>query len=192
MPEIIEKDGVDMEVFTAEEVSARETAAVATIKAELDETKVKLDAVNSEMEKLTNKDHNFSNLRQQKEELEKTLSDMQTGINNKIEEVRKAPLLKYENDIMNNLSSGDDEMKKKIKFQYDRLSDKADNEESISKKMNDAYLLAVGISPKNDVLGRVIPSGGHGAHSPVIPASKLSDSQKELGKKFGLTDEDMK
>ena len=192
MPEKIEKDGVEIDMFTAEEVAERETAAAAAIKVELDNTNAKLATVNLELEKLNSKDHNFSSLRAQKDELEKKLDDMNNGINVKIEEIKKAPLLKYESDVLINLSSGDEELKKKIKFHYDRLSDKADNEESVSKKMNDAYLLAVGSHPRVDAIGMAIPAGGSGAHSPVVRNSQLSQDLKELGKKFGLTDEDMK
>ena len=192
MPEIIEKDGVDVEVFTAEEVAAKEEAARNAVKAELDTTKAELVKVNEELKKLGDKDHNFANLRTQKEELEKKLSDIQSGVNTQLEEIKKAPIIEYESEVLNNLSSGDEELKKKIKFHYDRLSDKADNKESVNKKMNDAYLLAVGNSPKTDLINRAAPVGGGSATYPKAQNAKLDPGLIELGKKMGLTDEDMK
>jgi hypothetical protein len=192
MPEKITRDdGTEEEVFTATEVAERETQAAAAVKAELDTTKTELSKVNEDLKKLNDKDHNFSALRSQKEELEKKIAEMGQGVTDKIDEVRKAPLNDHGNEILANMSAGDDELKKKIKFQYDRFSDKSDSKESVTKKMNDAYLLAVGTSPSVDVLGRAAPAGGRGSHAPIVNNGPISSDLAELGKKMGLTDEDM-
>jgi hypothetical protein len=116
---------------------------------------------------------------------------MGQGVTDKIDEVKRAPIIEHEGEILSNLSGGDEELKKKIKFQYDRLSDKSDSKESVTKKMNDAYLLAVGTAPSIDVLGRATPAGGRGSHAPTVNNGPISSDLAELGKKMGLSDEDM-
>src|SRR3990167_755172 len=138
MPEKIEKDGVEIDVFTAEEVAAREAAAVDAIKAEhataLAAKEAELKKVSDDLSKLGEKDHNFSVLRSQKEELEKQIKE--------------------------------------------------------SGEKAEAYLLATGSTVKSDPLNRALPTGG--GRMPNINSTPLTPEQVELGKKMGVTEEDIK
>ena len=86
----------------------------------------------------------------------------------------------------------DVELRKKIGFHYDRIKDEARTKDEISKKMKDAYNLATGrafVGPNPITQAASSTSSGNLAPS---KKEKLSDAQKELGRKLGLSEEDMK
>ena len=194
MPEKIEKDGVEIDVFTAEEVAAREAAAVDAIKAEhatvLATKEAELKKVSYDLSKLGEKDHNFSVLRSQKEELEKQIKESGEQANIKIEEVRNSLIKDVVDEMVVNFAGGDEELKKKIEFHYNRLPEKPTIKAEISKKMAEAYLLATGSTVKPDPLNRALPTGG--GRMPNINSTPLTPEQVELGKKMGVTEEDIK
>lgn len=93
---------------------------------------------------------------------------------------------KIENRFVKQLSGGDEKVAEKILFHYNRLSDKADDEETIEQKMNDAYRLLGDDRP--DPLRRAI-SGRGSAPDVKAKSSDFSetDEGKGLGGALGLT-----
>lgn len=96
------------------------------------------------------------------------------------EEWQAGQIKKIENRYVKQLSGGDEKIAEKILFHYNRLSDKADDEETIERKMNDAYRLLGDERP--DPLRRAI--SGRGA-SPEVRSKSTDFSETEEGKGLG-------
>ena len=199
MSEIINKDGVDVEVFTPEEVEAQKEEArleaIEAYKAENPDKSGELEKLNKELEGFKSKDLNFGNLRKQKEDAEKKVADILAGVDEKINSVKKDVLegvmKDHREETLNSLTGGDEELKKKVEYHYNRLGDVASTKSEINKKLNDAYLLATG-GTSEDISTNVFSSGGVGKLKTKVSETKLTPEEKAIGAKFGLKDEDFK
>lgn len=189
MPEIIQKDGADVEVFTKEEVEAQTKAASeAAVKAAVATKEAELAKVTEDLKKLGEKDHNFSALRAQKEELENKIAEITKTQDTKFKEIESKITNSTLEKMIKDKATGDPEMEKKIRHHYSRLSDPADSPEAIEKKLADATLLATGgVNPG----GRAFSAAG-GIPRVVVNAKPMSPELVEAGKKFGISDEDIK
>ena len=204
-------DGNEQEVFTADELAEQKeeakTEAVEQFKtdnpdksAEIEELQGKLDKATEDLAKAGEKDTNFANLRKQKDDAEKELQETLTGIDEKIgtasdkvkKEVLEGVMSDHYNDILNSLSGGDEDLKKKIEFNYNRLQDPGATKPEVTKKLTDAYHLST-ITETEDALNTSVISSGGVSKVKTTPDDKsFSAEEKEIGQKFGLSDEDMK
>ena len=202
MSEIIQKDGVDVEVFTAEELEAQKQEAIETYKSENPDKTEELTALQEELRikeeelaKSTDKDKNFANLRKQKEEAEKKVTDILAGVDEKISTVKKevmeGVMKDHYNDTLKALSGEDEEVKKKIEFHYKRLGDSASTKQEITDKMRDAYLLATKTDVGDALNSSVLSTGGMGKLNIKSQGQKLSTEEKEVAGKFGLSQKDL-
>jgi len=152
-----------------------------------------LETTKKELEGLSDKDHNFNQLREKVTGLETKLSDSQKAIdeaNKKAIEGMNAPLNEAKDKTVASLSAGDEELKKKIQFHFDRINDQTLTVEQMSKKVRDAYLLAT--EKTIDLSANIISSAGAGFHIPSSPKKEMSSDLKGLAGKLGITDEDIK
>jgi Mg2+ and Co2+ transporter CorA len=179
MPKLFDEEGNEIE-------GAMSPEDVTTLKTELDTAKKELLGLN-------NKDINFTNLREKVTGLETKLTDSQKAIedaNKKAIEGMQAPLNEAKDTTIAKLSGGDEELKKKIQFHFDRINDQTLTVEQMNKKVRDAYLLAT--EKAMDLSGQIISSAGAGMHIPLTPKKEMSAELKGFGSKLGLTDEDIK
>jgi hypothetical protein len=203
MSEIIQKDGVDIEVFTAEEIEAQKQEAIEQYKLdnpdktdELTQLQEELRIKEEELSKAKDKDANFANLRKQKEAAEKKITDITAEIDSKIQSVKKevmeGVMKDHYNDTLKAFAGEDEEIKKKIEFHFKRLGDVASTKEEISNKMRDAYLLATKPEGYDALNSSVISTGGVGRLNIKSQGQKLSADEKVMASKFGLSDADLK
>ena len=194
------EDGNEIEVFTPEEVEAQRLQAIEDYKAEnpdktgeLSELQVKLKEVEGKLASVGDKDQNFANLRKAKEDAEKKVADILAGVDEKITkaktEVLEGVMKDHYNETLGALAGEDEELKKKIEFNFKRLGDVAATKQEISKKLTDAYALST--TREDGVSSSVYSSGGVGKLH-IKPVTKLSDDEKALGAKFGITEADIK
>lgn len=195
MPEIINKDGVDVEVYTAEELEAQKQEALEQFRAENPDKTEELTKLQLELEGLKNKDMNFANVRKAKEEAEKKVEDLLKGVDEKIDKVKRevfeGVLQGHKSKTLSALVGDDVELKKKVELEYSRLSDVASTEEQITKKLKDAYVLATAKDP-DGVNMSVFSSGGVGRIKINPTSQKFSPEEQALGAKFGLEADDFK
>ena len=196
MSEIITKeDGTEIEVFTAEEIEAKQNEAIEKFKAENPDKGEELTKAQEELTKLKEKDLNFGNLRKQKEDAEKKVAEILQGVDEKVNSIKKEVLegvmKDHQEETLKGLVGEDEELKKKVEFHYKRLGDVASTKAEITKKLQDAYLLATN-KPADEVSGNVFSSGGVSRLRPQVSNNKLSPEDKAIGAKFGLKDEDYK
>jgi len=180
--ELYDVDGNPIQAFTPEEIAEKEK--------ELETTK-------TELEKLKNKDFNFKKLRDMNEEEKAKLTGVELQLKQKQEELEENQKTFSQqivdgnkNEALAVLVGDDEELRKKVLSNYDRIKGDAVTKEEINSRMREAYnMLGQFASKPNPLLQAVNFSGGAGV---VKTPSKLNDDQKSLGKKLGLTDEDLK
>lgn len=207
MPQkITDENGDEIEVFTAEELNAQKEEAIEKYKEENPDKTEELTKIQEEMsakdkeleelkkqiEGISDKDRNFAALRKKVQDKEKEVEDLKGTIDEKIGAVKKEVLdtvMKdhYESEI-NRLAGDDKELKDKIELQYKRLTDTAGTKDEISKKLNDAFILATG-KTKESFDSSAFSSGGvsgSGVKDAIKGAKeKLSNEEKELLQKMG-------
>lgn len=203
---ITREDGTTIEVFTQEELEAqREVAkqeAIEAYKAENPDKTEELTALQAELAKkeealanAANKDLNITNLRKAKEAAEKKLADFSAELDNKItsakKEVLEGVMKDHYNETLSQLSGGDEELKKKIEFNFKRLGDVASTKQELTKKFQDAARLS-GVEERDAVNTSVFSSGGVGRLNIKTSEKKLTEDEKAVGAKLGLSAEDLK
>ena len=185
----IEQDGKTIEVFTPEEVQAQQAqaveAATATLKTELEQAKLDLS-------KASDKDYNFSQLR---EGVARAEAAVKTAKEEALKEFETNQATRTAESLIKKLSDGDEELRKKIELQFKRLGSEAKTEEEIAKQVRDAWVLS-----RNDVapdpMSDAFSSGGA---NPVMPPKPnlqkppLTENQMAFLRTYaGMQDEEIK
>lgn len=186
--------GDEVEVFTQEEIETAKQQAIDEFKTnnpdkteELTKLQDNLKIKEEELEKLKNKDLNFTNLRTAKEKAEQEIEKLKTSIDDRIGAVKKeifdGVMKDHYNDTLKKLVGDDKDLLAKVELQYKRLADTASTKEEISKKLSDAFTLATGIS-KQDLGSDFYSSGGIGKIKVDRKDKELSAEEIELGKRM--------
>lgn len=182
--------GEDIEVFNQAELDAKIAEKDAALTKAQEESKAKDEA----LEKLQNKDTNFANLRQAKEKAEAEATEAKAKLADAVNTVKADVLGGMLEDVkkssMESLAGGDEELKKKIEFQFNRLADKVTNKAELDKKVLDAYRLAT--EYRQPVMNSSIMSSAGAGRVGVQPKHNYSPEEAELAAKFGLSAEDLK
>lgn len=162
---------------------------------EVDKLKEELKRIKSENEKLRSKDFNFKRLRDLSDEEKSKLSASEIELRErqeKLEEEQKEfhKSVKESNiqEALSVFTEGNEDLKEKVMFHYNRLIDPGETREQILKKMKDAYILATSVA--SNQLSPVSRAAGY--HSSFMGKAKspdqLTDDQKSLASKLGIKD----
>lgn len=191
------KEAAETATKVAEDILAKykeenpdKTEDIEKLETELKESKDKLD-------KLEGKESNFAKLREQKEGAEAKIEDLQKTMEEQIKESAEATKKEvlegvykdHYQEELTSLAGQDDELKKLIEVQYERLTDPTTNKGEISKKLRDAWTLATKQEDPNALNTAVISSGGAAAVQ-TKTQDKLSPEVEQVASKFGLSQED--
>jgi alanyl-tRNA synthetase len=190
MSQTIIVDGEEKEVFTQEELEAQKEEAINQYKEEnpdksdeLTKLEEELEKAKQELEGFKDKDMNFANMRNKISEKEKEAKDLKVSIDEKINTVKKEILegvmKDHYNDTLEKLVGNDKELKEKVELQYKRLADTASTKVELSKKLNDAFVLATG-ETKESFDNSVFSSGSAGAKIQSKSEEKFSSEEQEL------------
>ena len=162
--QITDSTGADIEVFTPEEVAAQKEAAIAEFKAQHPDQKEELEKLQAELKKFQEKDLNFSNLRAGKDDLESKVKALQAEIDQKVgaakKEVLEGVMVDHYKDTLRALAGDDADLQKRVEFEYKRLIDPAGTKDEVTKKLQDAWVLATKPEVSNALNSSVISSGG--------------------------------
>ena len=200
---IKDNDGNEIEVFTQEEIEAKQQEALEAFKAEnpdksaeLAELQEKLRETEEKLAKADDKTTNIGALRKAREDAEKKLTDFDAKLEEKINTVKREVIEGVNKDFyadnIKALSGDDTELQKKIEHEYNTTlkgvipSSKAE----ISEKLNKAYILAGGEKDYDALSSSVISSGGVGRLNIKSTSQKLSPEEKAIGANFGLNKAD--
>jgi chromosome segregation ATPase len=159
---------------------------LATIKEELKQTKESLS-------RLSNKDMNFKKLRDmteaEKEKLTATEMELKKRQESLEEEQRtwkEQVIESHKNDSLAVLAGDDEDLRKIILLNYDRIKDDATTKEQVAKKMKEAYLLS---TEKAHSMNPLLATGGLPPSS--SKKNEITPELKDLAKRFGVSKEDL-
>lgn len=197
MPRTVQdENGVETTVYTEEELKALEEEKTKAVS----EAEEKLAALNEELSKLKEKDLNFSNLRSQKEDAEKRIDALKEEMEKRIEttkkEMQESNLKEHYTSMLDALTGGDEELKKKVEHHYSRLSDPSTDKATVEKKLKDAWALSQ--DRPVDRVGNAFASMGSAPIKPSASNKSWSEDEKELAQKLAsaggikLSDDDFK
>lgn len=170
---------------------------VKTLQNKLGENEQKLEETAKKLSKLENKDFNFRKLEamtaEEKEKLtasELSLKQQQEDLENKQQEMHKSFVTDIKSDILDSIAGEDKELREKIELKYSQIkdSDSAKSKAEIKSLMEDAHAMAVGVQNKNPLTSALNSSGGGDG---PISKTKPNDDALSVGKKLGLSDEDL-
>lgn len=187
---LIEKDGQQIEVFTQEELNQKieeEKSKIPDGRAEIDKLKSDLAKKEEELKKVGDKDYNFSELRKSKEDLEAKLKEVEDKQKEFISSSNNKEIL----NKISNISNGDKELEKKIRFHFDRIVDVPKNDEELAKKVADAYVLAVGESSNSKILDAISSHGAPINSQNSGKGGELTQDVMNVAKNLGITDKDV-
>lgn len=188
---IINDQGEEVEVFTAEEVQQQVEAAKSAHpdqNEELTKLQEDLKAAQEELTKLQGKDLNFANLRLAKEAAERRAEEAKKELEEKLgtfkNEIFEGVNKEHYDATLDQLSGGDAELKKKIEYHYKRIADPVTNKTEIGKKLADAYILATKREEADAMNSAVLASGGAARVAVKAPGQALSSDEKALLQKM--------
>ena len=203
MPKEIEnEDGTKETVYGEDEVRDLKAGHDANLakKEELAAAKKELEENKKELAKLQNKDFNFKKLRDMNEEERAKLTEAEKSLMAKSEELEENQnkfttqlVDSYKNEAIAVHVGDDSEMKKKVLANYDRIVGSAVTKEEVYARMRDAFnMVGSGAGAPNPLATNHSIGGGFAPIPGGSKGGKLSPEEKDLGKKLGLTDEEMK
>ena len=173
--------------------------------AEQEEKKVDVEALQkaleekeAELNKLRQKDYNFKRLRDMTEEEKQKLSQAEIELKKNQEELEERmqtfteSAKKEKVDIaLGRFAAGDKDLGDKIMHHFNRLKDEGDSQEAITRRMEDAYMLATGLNKGavNPIHQSSGAPSGYRMQQRSGGDSELTEGQKELARKLGIDPE---
>ena len=209
MAELFNANGEPVEALSKEEaeeaqktLEEEKNSEMETLKANFEAEKStlqeQLDAQKAELAKYTDKDHNFKNLRQQKETAEEKLATLEKTFTEKTKELEDKLSVNMNTlkigSMIDKIAGDDAELKKKIKFYYNSFTGVPENDEKVKERLDNAYVLATGHKIDNTLSSNVISSSGGRPPVPgVSMPGKLSNKDSaEVAHDLGISDDELK
>jgi hypothetical protein len=191
MPKVLyDAEGNEVQVPTDEEI--QQTTA---------EKDKQIGELDEKLKKLENKDFNFKRLKDMTDAEREILSVQERGIKqqqedlqDEIRQFKETQVGEYKNYALSTLAGDDKELRAKMELHFGRLDpDKpAVTQNAIMDRMREAYTLATGGSSNApSALGMAMGMSGTGGKQKPSEG-ELTQDQKDLAGRFGLTDEDLK
>jgi hypothetical protein len=202
MPKTLkDEEGNDIEVETAEEVSARieseRQAAADEAKAEAEQEKQEalaakeqeLTEAKDQLKKFEDKEYNFSKLRNKTEKEESELKTTVKKLEETVEQLKVQPVNDLKDNFINQHIGADTELKDKFEHFYKKLSNGAQTKEETASALKESLILASQGRQPGNFIDRAIPTGGNpGFSSDAGP----SQAEVEFGHALGVSEDDRK
>lgn len=189
MAELFDADGNVVEALTKDEAETlAQQKADELLKQKQEEFKQKEE----ELEKLKTKDYNWQKLRamtkEEKEKMkesERAILEKQEELDTKFNELESSRKKEVIDTMLEAYAGDDEELRKKILINYDRIKDPDADKESIKRKMKDAFILSNEGRTINPVNRAFVSSGSYYKESKRDDFAE-TDRGKELAKTLGL------
>lgn len=208
MAKLFDKDGNEVEAFTPDELEAKKKEALDEYIKNNPSKKEEVDKLTADLATATQKlkeleegggddDAQKKRLKDEKKAAEDALKTGLEGFRKEMDEFKNNFVTGHKTKVLDKLSGGDAELRKKIEFEYDQYSEgkKAPaNEIEIQERLTKAYTLATGKAPTPnfmDGMGNAAPRGeGHNGGSGNAKEPE-TDNSKAMRKALGITDKDV-
>lgn len=199
MAELFDKDGNKVEAFTQEEFEAKKkdaieeyakanpdkTAELTTAQQALNEAKTKIE----QFEKDGGSDEQKKRLKEGKDEAEKALSSVTEKLTKEMKDLKDSVFGGQKNKMLEALSKGDVETRKKIELEYDSFKGEPANEVEIQERLVKATTIVTGNKPQPNFMDGSTNGNTKGAHDGSGSAVE-TEASKQMRTAFGISDAD--
>lgn len=204
--ELFTEAGDKVEVKTDEEIEEEKRQAIEKERAVWESTAVKerdekISTLESELEKLKEKELNFSQLREktktQEDEHEKNqqkISELETKVESTRSELKNFVTSDFREELVDEVAMGDADVKKAIQANYSRISGPEDTKEQIITKVKEAAAIVAANSGLHgqeivDFTAVLSSAGSSGRSVSASSKGEMSPELQEMAKKqFGISD----
>ena len=133
-------------------------------------------------------------LREQRDKAMTKLGDAMEKMGSEITELKTSIVGDTKGELLSALAGDDDELKKKIEFEFDHYRVEDTSKLAIKERLEKAFQLATGDAPKPGIFdGAVTGSGSQkGDGNEDETEGVMTENAKAIGKKLGITDEQVK
>ena len=197
--ETLSSDEIATKVDEAkEEVKGEYDGKIQEFEAKLEEKEEALRVSKEEFEKEKDKDKNFGNLRGKNDDKKKEIEILQGEVSVLKEDLKgfkESTIKQPVNAMIEKISKGDVDVKKKVQFYYDGFTvPEDDTEENQFERVANAYTLATGSKPENVLRSDVVHSGGGVAPGENLTENKekISEGAKGVAEGLGISDKSLK
>jgi hypothetical protein len=153
------------------------------------------------LEKLKEKEINFSKLREKTQEQEKAdeenknkIKEFETKLEESKNELKSFITSDFRDSLIDEVAMGDEDVKKAIQANYSRISGPADSKEEITNRVREAAAIVAansGLSGAEvvDFTSVLSSASSSGRSVSETPSGEMSSELKEMAKKqFGISD----
>lgn len=198
--------GEEIDAFTADELAAKAKEAadkaveeakksnpeVAALKADLDKTNKALKEA-EELVKSGGNPEQIARLKAAKEEAEKKLETEIKAVREEIKGIKDSSLAELKSDLLNRLSRGDEETKKKIELEFDKYDPANISKEGIKSRLEKAATIVLGNKPSPRIMDGMVGSSGKGELAKKDGTyTPKNDNEKAIGNALNISEEDRK
>jgi hypothetical protein len=199
---IKDADGKEIEVFTAEEVAAREAAALELYQKDHPDQSAALAAAETAKAAAEKsladalaaggdtKDENIKNLRIAVKTANDNTEKVKTEMTAAIDALKAAPTKEYESELVARLGGTDKDLKEKIEIRYKELAGMPSGTKAeVRARMEAAYQLAAGKPAATILDGGVTSAGSRGDGGMPQAGTQENDNSKAMRNVLGISDE---
>jgi len=197
MPVYFDADGIEYDLPVEPDKLKETFEGIGENAKALSENVEKLKVAEEALVKLQNKDLNFKKLRDMSDAEKEKFSVAELEHKGELEKLQEQITGLKDTSHTNifdkqikTLVGEDEKLKLKVEEEYKTIQLPSDTEAQVSEKLKRAYIMATGNSPSVDPYTSTAGSLG-GVPPKLESKSNMSDDVKELGKRMGLTDEDL-
>ena len=207
MAKLFDKDGNEVEAFTPEELETKKKEALDAYIKENPSKKDEFEKLQADLKTATDKltelesgggdDAQKRRLKEEKKAAEDALKTGLEGIRKEMDEFKNNFVTGHKTKVLDKLSKGDPELKKKIEMEYGQYSEgkKAPaNEIEVTERLTKAFTLATGNKPAPNFMDGAAGAGARGDHSNgggKGAKGEETDNSKAMRKAMGITDSDV-
>lgn len=202
---LFDENGNEVEAYTADELKNKEQEAINNYIAENPDKSEELNTAKKDLEEANKKIKEFEEsgdgnqqqkqrLIQQKKDAESNLETVTATLTKQINDLQDGMISGAKSRVLDKLSNGDVELRKKIELEYDEYNEgkkKPANDVEVQQRLEKAYLLATGDKPAPNFMDNMNNGAGRGEAEPGSDTNtEESDNSKAMRKVFGISDED--
>lgn len=198
MAKFLDKDGKEIEAFTAEELEAEkkkaldeylkehpdQSADMQTAKTALEEAQRKL----KDLEGAGN-DEQKKRLIAERDAAEAKLKETTDTLVKEVQNIKDSFFGGAKEKTLKKLAGDDVELRKKIELEYDSFKGEPKNEVEITERLTKAYTIAKGAAPSPSILDGAGHAGNRGVDQTHGTNQPESENAKAMRKVLGIPDE---
>lgn len=208
MAKLFDKDGNEVEAFTEDELKEKQQEAIDKYKEENPDKASELEQAQKDLEAAKNKlkeyeedddeggddkggDGQKKRLKKERDEALEKVQELEKTMTEEIKNLKQSAIEGPKSKLLNALSGGDEELKKKIELEYDGFAGDPENAEAVEQRLTKAYTLATGNKPTPELLDGISNGGNRGVDQNHINKGPETENSKAMRNVFGITDQDV-